>query len=174
MRHIYLFFFLALFSLLILQTPARASNNELYSSSGLPIPRFVTLAEDDINVRAGPGKKYPIQWVLKRKGLPVEVILEFDNWRKIRDIEGNEGWVFHTLLSGVRAGIITNDEPVIAYDAPYKENEVKTRAKLRFEPSVIVKIEHCRERWCTVKSGDLSGWVERKFLWGVYETENID
>ena len=93
-----------------------AEKNAIFSNSGLELPRFVSLAENKTNVRAGPGKKYPIKWVLNRKSLPVEVILEFDHWRKIIDHEGQSGWVFHALLSGKRTGIIIGSDPVPAYE----------------------------------------------------------
>ena len=69
------------------------------SETGLPVPRFVTLRADEVNLRTGPGEQYPIEWIYVRAGLPVEIIAEFGNWRRIRDFEGIEGWVFHSLLS---------------------------------------------------------------------------
>ncbi|MEZ5840142.1 MAG: SH3 domain-containing protein, partial [Hyphomicrobiales bacterium] len=67
--------------------------------SGLPVPRFVSLKSNRVNVRVGPGRGYEVSWVFTRGGLPVEVIQEFENWRRVRDSEGAEGWVFHSLVS---------------------------------------------------------------------------
>ncbi len=75
-------------------------------ASGLPVPRFVSLKSDRVNVRAGPTKDHDVVWVYARSALPVEVTAEFENWRRIRDWEGAEGWVYHSLLSGRRTAII--------------------------------------------------------------------
>jgi SH3-like domain-containing protein len=102
--HTVLFFFWALLPLHCYAV--NDATNPVFSSSGLSIPRFVSLSNSETNVRVGPGQEFPINAVYKRAGLPVEVILEYDNWRKIRDYEGAEGWVYHSLLSGKRTGII--------------------------------------------------------------------
>ena len=86
-------------------------------STGLPLPRFVSLAADRVNVRFGPGKQYPINWVFARKGLPVEIIEEFDTWRKIRDYDGEEGWIHSSLLSSRRTIMVTGDVRDAAADA---------------------------------------------------------
>lgn len=140
-----------------------------FSSTGLPLPRFVTLGKKEVNVRAGPGRKYPIKWVYERKGLPVEVILEYGNWRQIRDFEGQEGWVYHTLLSGRRNALISSDQAV-----PLYKNPEKSVAEAFFSPSVMVRVNRCNDSYCNVKTKDYSGWIERKLLWGVYEHEIID
>jgi SH3-like domain-containing protein len=74
--------------------------------SGLPVPRFVSLKAERVNVRSGPTKDNDVNWVYTRAGLPVEIIAEYDNWRRIRDWEGGEGWVLHSLLSGRRTALI--------------------------------------------------------------------
>ncbi len=148
--------------------------NEIFRSSGLPLPRFVSLSNHETNVRAGPGQHYPIKWVMKRKGLPVEVVLEYDNWRKIKDPEGEEGWVFHTLLSGKRTALIHSENPVYAYRDPYENESKKSIVTIELEPFVLVDIHTCKASWCNVSTSGLSGWVKRKSLWGVYEHERID
>ncbi len=147
---------------------------EVFSNSGLPIPRFVSLAKDTTNVRAGPGKKYPVRWVVKMKSLPVEVILEYDHWRKIKDHEGAEGWVFKTLLSGKRTALISSDEAVKAYKYNIQEKPEKHNVSMMLEPNTLVKISKCLAEMCHVSVSGLSGWIERKSLWGVYENENFD
>src|SRR5882672_6370784 len=77
------------------------------SSSGLPVPRYVSLKSDHVNVRAGPTKDNDVAWVYTRSGLPVEITAEFENWRRVRDSEGAEGWVYHSLLSGKRTAVVT-------------------------------------------------------------------
>ncbi len=150
------------------------SNNDIFNASGRPLPRFASLAKNETNVRAGPGQKYPIKWVLKRKDLPVEIILEFDHWRKIKDHEGGEGWVFHSLLSGKRTAIILGSDPVYAYKKPFDTFGKKSRVSMYLDPKVIVELKECKDAWCKVLTSGYSGWVKRNLLWGVYESENID
>lgn len=145
------------------------ATEEPFSSTGLPLPRFVSLAKKEVNVRAGPGRKYPIQWVIERRGLPVEVILEYGNWRQIKDFEGQKGWVYHTLLSGRRTAIILSESAVPLYKNPEKEV-----AEAFFSPSVMVSLSRCNDSYCQVEKENYSGWIERKLLWGVYEHEIID
>lgn len=151
-----------------------AEQNQIFSNSGLKIPRFVSLSNNKTNVRVGPGQKYPVKWVINRKSLPVEVILEFDHWRKIKDQEGAEGWVFHSLLSGKRTAIILGNNAVSAYEKPFGENTKKSRVSMHLEPMSVVEIESCDGALCAITTSGLSGWIKRKSLWGVYETENID
>ena len=89
-------------------------------STGLPLPRFVSLAADRVNVRFGPGKQYPVNWVFARKGLPVEIIAEFDTWRKIRDYDGEEGWIHSSLLSSRRTIMVTGEVRDAAADAEHR------------------------------------------------------
>lgn len=153
---------------------SHAEQNQIFSNSGLKLPRFVSLAKNKTNVRAGPGQKYPVKWVINRKSLPVEVILEFDHWRKIKDQEGAEGWVFHSLLSGKRTAIILGVNTVSAYEEPFEGNYEISRVSMYLEPTSVVEIVSCEGVWCAITTSGLSGWIKRKSLWGVYETENID
>lgn len=141
-----------------------------FSNSGLPIPRFVSLSKNETNLRVGPGKKYPVKNKYTRGQIPVEVILEYDNWRKIRDIDGEEGWVYHTLLSGKRYGIIQAENVVYGY----KKDHRGSQPLLALEPGATVVLKECRDMWCYGFSSGFSGWIERKFIWGVYENENFD
>ncbi len=164
--------FIFLFFLLISPSFVYAQENEV-SVTGLAVPRFVSLAKDEVFVRSGPGKQYPVKWVLQRKGLPVEIIDEFEHWRKIRDYDGDEGWVFQSLLSGVRAAIIVGDEKIfITKKRPV--NGVDHVVETILEPSVVVTLRKCDNVYCLVDVESYSGWIERKFIWGVYEHENID
>ena len=151
-----------------------ADKKEVFSVSGLPIPRFVSLSSKLTNVRAGPGQHYPIRWVYKKQGLPVEVILEYDHWRKIRDHEGSEGWVYKTLLSGDRTALIKGSETVQAYDRNPVEKPQKARVVMRLEPMSLVGVRSCDGLVCYIEVSNLSGWIERKSLWGVYEAEKFD
>src|SRR5262245_31891737 len=84
-----------------------AAKDSVTVTSGLPIPRYVSLKSDHVNVRAGPTKDNDVAWVYTRAGLPVEITAEFENWRRVRDSEGAEGWVYHSMLSGRRTAVVT-------------------------------------------------------------------
>lgn len=153
-------------------SPAKAQNP--YRSTDLPLPRFVSLGSDEVHVRAGPGQKYPIKWTFSRAGLPVEIILEFENWRKIRDHDGQEGWVFHTLLVGRRTAIIEGEGEVPVYEEPFYDESKKSNINIRLEPFVSVNLEACKPQWCQIETSGYHGWIERKALWGIYEGELFD
>ena len=137
--------------------------------SGLPIPRFASLRSDEVNVRTGPGTRYPVDWVFKRKGMPVEIVAEYENWRKIRDWQGASGWVHQSLLTGKRSFIIPT-RPAAVHKTPAAAAEVV--AKL--EPEVMGEIRSCSGEWCRIRVSGVSGWLERTELWGVYKSEPIN
>lgn len=142
--------------------------------SGLPLPRFVSLKSDRINVRAGPGQDYPVSWIFTRAGIPVEIIAEFDNWRRIRDAEGAEGWIYHSLLSGRRTGVISpwdrTDKPYAMHGASSDDSRIVANLK----PDLVVSIRQCDSQWCRVSARGYDGYVPQKDLWGVYPGEMID
>jgi SH3-like domain-containing protein len=168
--------FLAIFcSFLVFSAQAQAQaqaqeSPSAFSVTGLPIPRFVTLASERVFMRAGPGQKYPVLWEYSRRGLPVEIVMEFDVWRKIRDSEGAEGWVHKSLLSGRRAGIVKHDDLVSVFRRP----ETTARLMAYAQPEAIISLETCANGWCQVRAQGYSGWMERKFIWGVYEAEEFN
>jgi SH3-like domain-containing protein len=142
--------------------------------SGLPVPRFVSLKSDKVNIRQGPGTDYKVLWVFTRAGLPVEVISEFEGWRQVRDSEGTTGWVLQGLVSGRRTAVVL---PWEAKDG--KTVQVPLRSDDRegagavavAEAGVIANIRSCDGRWCYVSIADFRGYIEQKKLWGVYEGE---
>ncbi|QQG37429.1 MAG: hypothetical protein HYS17_08360 [Micavibrio aeruginosavorus] len=139
-------------------------------TSGLPLPRFVSLKSDKVYVRTGPSVRYPIRWIYQKADMPVEIIEEFDVWRKIRDSEGEGGWVSQTLLSGERTVLIKGDDL-----APVREKpEEKARMVARLESGVIAKIDECHPAWCKVSAGGFKGWISRNSLWGIYENEEVN
>lgn len=152
--------FIALFAL-----PALAAN-----TSGLPIPRFVSLKPSEVNVRTGPGTRYPIQWVYRREGMPVEIIEEFDLWRKIRDVEGTAGWVHKTMLDGKRSVIIKSKDARTLRSTP----AANARPVLKAEPMVTARLVECEKDWCRLQVSGRKGWLEKKYLWGIYADEIID
>lgn len=156
------------------QTSANADRNPVFNNSGLKIPRFVSLASDKVFVRTGPALRYPIKWVFAKKGLPVEIVQEFDTWRKIRDLEGEEGWIHTSLLSGKHRAIVKSGDR--GEDRTYllRKPIAEGKKMAQLENNVIVAVESCSGAWCSVNSSGYKGWIERKSLWGVYETEELD
>lgn len=143
------------------------------SVTGLPLPRFVSLKATKINVRKGPSKDHAIDWVFTRKGLPVEVISEFDRWRRIRDQDGDVGWVYHSLIDGRRTAIVQGvrgADLTPLYDSPNTSAEVVAMA----EPGVIGALIACQEVWCRVSASGHTGWIERREIWGAYAEEIFD
>ena len=145
-----------------------AQQPEVGRSTGLPVPRFVSLKRDKVNVRFGPGKQYPINWVFTRRGIPVEIIAEFDNWRKIRDYEGVEGWINAGLLNSQRTIMVQGNVRELKRTA-----NAKARVLLRAEPGVIGELYECRESWCRVEIGGRRGWLQRSEFWGILPGEDV-
>jgi SH3-like domain-containing protein len=138
-------------------------------STGLPLPRFVTLRSDEVNARTGPGVRYPVEWVFVRKEMPVEITAEFDTWRRIRDWEGSEGWVHQSMLSGKRGVVIRGETRTI-------REEARTDAPVvaRAEPGVMGWLHHCQGDWCQVDLKGYKGWITREAVWGVYPGEHVE
>src|SRR3954449_11381652 len=119
------------------------------TTSGLPLPRYVSLKSDHVNVRAGPTKDNDVAWVFTRSGLPVEITAEFENWRRVRDSEGAEGWVYHSLLSGRRTAVITmktKDDLASLYDRPDSKGTISAR----LQAGVVAQVKKCATGWCRV------------------------
>ena len=150
------------FVLLLFIAPAQAAN-----TSGLPVPRFVSLKSEEVNVRTGPGTRYPIQWVYHRSGLPVEVIEEYDIWRKIRDSDGTTGWVHKTMLDGHRNVVIIGKTAQILR----VDGEATAKPILKAEPQVIARLVECEKDWCRIQVSGRKGWIAKKSIWGVYPAE---
>ena len=141
--------------------------------SGLQIPRFVSLKPDRVNVRGGPSKDHDVTWVYTRSGLPVEVTAEFENWRRIRDWEGSEGWVYHSLLSGRRTAVVTpkpKDDLVPLCEKPDSHSAVTAR----LQSGVLGSVKRCTGMWCQLTGEKFDGWIAQERLWGVYPNEKID
>lgn len=134
----------------------------------LPVPRFVTLASNEVNLRVGPGVRYPIKLVFKKEGLPVEIIKEFDVWRQIRSFDGEKGWVHQSLLSGKRGVIIKGAEETIYKDPGYNAKPV-----VKLEQGVIAALGGCHMDWCQLKVAGYKGWIEKQNIWGVYPDEIV-
>lgn len=148
-----------IFAALLIASGAVASAEE-----ALPLPRFVSLKADEVNMRAGPGESYPVEWVYTRKGLPVEIIKEYDQWREVRDVDGTKGWVHRVMLSGLRTVQVTGAVQRTGYDKP----SVDGRPVFRAEPGVQGTLIGCEPGWCRVEISGVKGWMAMDDLWGVY------
>jgi SH3-like domain-containing protein len=129
----------------------------------------VTIDADKAYVRSGPAPRYPVKLVYKKAGLPVEIIQEFDVWRKVRDIDGDGGWINKALLSDKRSVIIKSSEAIEMREG-FSQN---SRVIAKLENGVLGRLLKCTETWCQVSSGGYQGWVQRNFLWGLYPKEEI-
>jgi SH3-like domain-containing protein len=141
--------------------------------SGLPLPRFVSLKTDKVQVRMGPAKNHDVKWVYQRAGLPVEIIAEFENWRRIRDSDGTEGWVYHSLLSGRRTGVViakSKDDLVPLHE----KTDAKSTVVAQLQPGVLGSVKRCNSSWCRMQGQGFDGWVPQERLWGVYPNEKVD
>jgi len=147
---------------------ATAGANAWAEEDDTRIPRFLSLRADTVNVRTGPGVRYPVDWVYVRRSLPVEVIAEFDTWRKIRDFEGTEGWVHQNMLSGRRTTMVTESVRTLRGEA-----NSDAAAVARVEPGVLGRILECEGEWCRVEMSGHKGWLRRDEIWGVYPDEAI-
>ena len=140
-------------------------------AAGLPLPRFASLRSEPINLRTGPGVRYPVDWVYVRRTLPIEIIAEFDTWRRVRDPEGVEGWVHQTMLSGRRTAVVKGDAQPIRRAADETSPLAAT-----LEPGVIVSLQRCptAAEYCRVEVDGYQGWIRRDALWGLLPDEAID
>lgn len=142
--------------------------------SGLPLPRFVSTKYSRANVRVGPGKNYSLYFTYQKQGLPVEIIQEYDLWRKIRGSDGDEGWVHRQLLSDKRTAMIApwqkdKNQLVILRKTPSDDGVFVVKV----EPNVIGNIRQCTNGWCELSIGYTRGWIKQDQLWGVYPDEKI-
>jgi len=145
------------------------------AQSGLPIPRFVSLKSDRVNVRAGPTKDHDVSWVYTRAGLPVEITAEFENWRRIRDWEGAEGWVYHSLLSGRRTALVAPTAKRIAEFIPiHLAADPDSPIAARLQPGVLAVVKRCSGTWCRLAGDGFDGWIAQERLWGVYPHEKVE
>lgn len=140
--------------------------------SGLPVPRFVSLKRNKVNVRRGPSSEHQIAWKFHLKGLPVEIVAEFEHWRRIRDSDGQEGWVYHSLLAGKRTVTVAPWRKGFA--APLRDspqNDAKVLANV--SAGAVGEVESCNGKWCQVALSGYHGWILQPMLWGVYPNEKI-
>lgn len=146
-----------------LLAPIAAGATEVYTADESPeLPRYRSLAADRVNMRTGPGRDYPIAWQYRLQGLPVVVTAVFDNWRRVRDLAGTEGWVHRSLLSGQRTALVT-----AAHVNLYARRDPASTLEAQLTRRVVARLETCREGWCRLAVEGHTGWARKKGLWGV-------
>ena len=133
------------------------------------VPRFASLRADAVNLRTGPGERYPVEWIYQRKGLPVEVTAQSDVWRRVRDPDGTEGWVHERMLTSSRSIVVTGAPRTLR-----SEPDAAAHAVARAEPGVIARLLECKGAWCRVETQGIKGWLPRAEFWGVYPDETVE
>jgi SH3-like domain-containing protein len=152
---------------------AAAQDGALGPKSKLPLPRFVSLKPDRVNVRGGPTRDHEVAFVYTRAGMPVEIIAESDNWRRIRDWEGAEGWVYHAMLSGRRTAVVTPKDKTQLVPLRAK-GDAEADVVARIQSGVLASVKRCTGSWCRIAGAGFDGWVVQEQLWGVYPNEQVD
>ena len=139
--------------------------DNLFDASGIKAEK--------VNVRRGPSSDHPVAWVFNRKGMPVEIVAEFENWRRIRDSDGEEGWILQNMLTGKRTAVV----------APWRQGQsmpllVQANAQsglvAKVGAGVVAEVEACTGDWCEITTNGYDGWIEQAMLWGVYPGETVD
>ena len=164
----------------VMPAAAATDSTQAGKATGLPLPRYASLKTDRVNLREGPSKDHRTAWVFQRAGLPVEIVAEFETWRRIRDAEGTEGWVLHSLLSGRRTALVMPWAKAGAAPLPlYERSEERSQVLAQLQTNVIVNVKQCQDGWCRIAvaqpgSRDLTGYMKQDRLWGVYPNERVD
>lgn len=138
------------------------------SETGLPLPRFVSLRADAVNLRTGPGRRYPIDWIFTRTGLPMEIVAEFEGWREVRAQDGTSGWIHKSMLSGKRTVVIAGRE-----DRIFREPDRGAEIVAFVEPGVVASLNNCEHGWCriSIEKYRVTGWMPQDVLWGILPGE---
>ncbi|MFZ4125931.1 MAG: SH3 domain-containing protein [Rickettsiales bacterium] len=153
-------------AILLCAATAQAQDISILNPSGLPIPRYVSLKSDEVNMRVGPGKRYPITWVYRRSSMPVQIIEEFAHWRRIKDFEGSSGWVHKGLLDGTRTALIMDKQQNL-----YAKPDATSHTVMRADPLVVGHLNACIPDWCQLSIEGHEGWIRKADIWGVTREE---
>ncbi|TGQ44570.1 SH3 domain-containing protein [Mesorhizobium sp. M00.F.Ca.ET.216.01.1.1] len=156
------------------QSAAAPAQHVTLGPSGLPLPRFVSLKSGRVNSRVGPGVNYSVDWMYMKAGLPMEIVQEFDTWRRVRDADGSEGWINQSLLSGRRTAIVApwqrgKGGRINLLDDPDKDASVIAIV----EPGVMGTIKSCDGQWCEMTFDGHTGWLAQPLVWGAYPGERV-
>ena len=149
---------------MLLATPLLA-----IADTGLPLPRFASLRANKVHLRTGPGVRYPVDWIFVQRNMPIEIVAEFENWRKVRDWQGTEGWVHRSMLSGKRTAVIKGGIQPLR-----REPASSAALTARVMEKVVARILECEGEWCRVEIGKKRGWMRRTHIWGVHRNEQLN
>ena len=138
------------------------------AETGLPLPRYASLRANKVHLRTGPGIRYPVDWIFVSRGMPIEITAEFENWRKVRDWQGTEGWVHGSMLSGKRTAVVTGGVQPLRRD-PNPDSVLTARVMEK----AVGRILECDGDWCRIEIGKRRGWMRRAHFWGVYSDEKL-
>jgi SH3-like domain-containing protein len=165
-------FAVAAIAAVLLTANVAAAQKAQTGASGLPLPRFVSIKSSKVNIRVGPTLDHDIAWTFVKAGVPVEVTQEFDIWYRVRDSEGQEGWVQKTMLSGVRTALVSPWDT--KGKVPMKDKAAGSVTMAMLEPDALVTVASCDGAWCRISVDGYRGYVEQAKLWGVYPNEKLD
>ena len=135
----------------------------------LPMPRFVSMKASEGNARRGPSRAHRIDWVFTRRHMPLLLVDEYGQWRRVVDREGAGGWMHHALLSGSRTVIVEGEEVTLR-----RRPDADAPPTARLQGGVVAWLEGCGPEWCDVEVGAVEGWAAKAALWGVFEDELLD
>ena len=131
------------------------------------IPRFAIVKSNQVNARNGPGTTYPIEWVFVSKGEPIKIVAEFEQWRKVEDVEEKGGWVHSSVLSPKRSVVIIGNN----IQKLFAQDEMSSRVVAKLEPGLRCALDKCKNHWCKIKCDGYKGWIEVANIWGVLKSE---
>lgn len=160
---------LALLAFGVLAAGVSAQERQVARKTEGDINRFASLRADDVNVRAGPGVRYPVKWKFVQRNMPVQIVAEYDTWRKIRDWEGAEGWVHRAMLSSRRSLIVIGQGQTMR-----KDSTDDSAAVARLATGYVVMVARCQRIWCEVEADGYEGWVKRDTVWGIFPGEKLN
>lgn len=160
---------LAILAACFVATAGSAQERQVARKTEGDITRFASLRADDVNVRAGPGVRYPVKWKFVQRNMPVQIIAEYDTWRKIRDWEGAEGWVHRAMLSSRRSLIMIGQGQTMRKDATDD-----SAAVARLATGYVVMVSRCERIWCEVEADGYEGWIKRDKVWGIFPGEKLN
>ena len=159
----------ALCAALLSWAPVKASTIERGPVTNLPMPRYVSLRANEANARRGPDQSHRIDWVYKRRDLPLRVTAEYENWRRVEDADGKGGWMHHALLSGLRTALVRTDMTPLRRSP----DTVSSQTAL-LERGVIARVRICQRDWCRLEVEGARGWAQKRHLWGFDPLEEFD
>ena len=149
--------------------PTRAASASPPAPAAAVQPYFVSLKGDKVFMRDSPRDDSPVKWIYRRKGLPVEVLSSFEVWRRVRDMDGEIGWIHQALLSRERTAVVIGDG-----DASIRKgNNADAALIAQAKPGAVGRLIACKADVCEVRFDSVTGWLERTRLWGMHAGENF-